>query len=269
LPEEGEKWASIDYRQQEYRLIVFVAEILRKKGANRAADMYRNDPNTDFHDYVAEITKLKRKRAKDVNFAKSYGAGVAKFALMTGMSEEESRKTMAQYDDEMPFVREAADHYSRYAANNGYIKLIDGARNHFNLWEPVFRDFAKEYEAKRQNTNIDTLPCSEAESKRRKEDSKHPWYGERMKRAYTHKAFNRMIQGSAARQIKKAMVDIDKAGFHPLLQLHDELGFSFTKKEHAFECAQLMEQALPIITIPMLTETKWGDSWGDLEKIIP
>jgi DNA polymerase I-like protein with 3'-5' exonuclease and polymerase domains len=78
-----------------------------------------------------------------------------------------------------------------------------------------------------------------------------------------------MIQGSAARQIKKAMVDINKAGYHPLLQLHDELGFSFTNKKQALECAKLMEEAIPAITIPMLTETKWGKSWGDLEKIIP
>jgi DNA polymerase I-like protein with 3'-5' exonuclease and polymerase domains len=78
-----------------------------------------------------------------------------------------------------------------------------------------------------------------------------------------------MIQGSAARQMKKAMVDIDKAGYPMLLQLHDELGFSFTNKKDAFACAKMMEEAMPAITIPMLTDVEWGDSWGNLEKIIP
>lgn len=266
IPEDGEFWCSIDYRQQEYRLIVFVAELLRKRGAGKAADRYRNDPNTDFHDYVAKITKLERRRAKDVNFAKSYGAGRKKFALMTGMTEEEAEEVMQQYDDELPFVQEASYHYAKYAAANGYIKLIDGARNHFNLWEPTYRDFAREWEFKKKNSYINTLPCNSEESGRRKNDPNHPWYGEQVKRAYTHKAFNRMIQGSAARQIKKAMVDIFKAGFHPLIQLHDELGFSFANKEDAYKCSKLMQEALPAITIPMTTDIECGPSWGELKK---
>lgn len=285
LPEEGEDWYSIDYRQQEYRLIVFVAELLRKVGASRAADMYRQDPSTDFHDYVAGLTRLPRRRAKDVNFAKSYGAGIPKFASMTGMDLIEAADTMEQYDEELPFVKQASDHYGRFAANNGYIKLIDGARNHFNLYEPAYRNMS--YEAAwRKNTPYKiiqefeqwkgnrasvsaTAPCHEEEYERRRSDSRHPWYGERGKRSFTHKAFNRMIQGSAARQIKKAMVDIDRAGYEMLLQLHDELGFSFANREHALACAKLMEEAMPVITLPMLTDTKVGHNWGQLEKIIP
>src|SRR5207342_3157449 len=102
-----------------------------------------------------------------------------------------------------------------------------------------------------RNPNINTMPCSSEESGRRKNDPDHPWYGEQVKRAYTHKAFNRMIQGSAARQMKKAMVDIYKAGYLPLIQLHDELGFSFSDRAKALQCAKLMEEALPVITIPM------------------
>jgi DNA polymerase I-like protein with 3'-5' exonuclease and polymerase domains len=266
IPEEDETWCSIDYRQQEYRLIVFVAELLRARGAKKAADRYRNDPDTDFHDYVAQITKLPRPRAKDTNFAKAYGAGIGKFVLMTGLGEEEARDVYNQYDEELPFVREASDKYARYATNNGYIKLIDGARNHFNHWEPMYRDFAREWEYKQRDKSIDTLPCLEEEAIRRKNDSKHPWVGERMKRAYTHKAFNRMIQGSAARQTKKAMVDLVKAGFHPVLQLHDELCFSLKNKADAYTCAKIMEEAMPVITIPMLTDVKLGPNWGQLKK---
>jgi len=266
IPEEGEEWGSIDYRQQEYRLIVFVAEERGCRGAKIAADRYRNDPSTDFHDYVAEITRLKRRRAKDVNFAKSYGAGVKKFMLMTGMDENEAKAVMSQYDRELPFVKEVGDWYMRFAAQNGYIEMLDGARNHFNMWEPVYRDFAKEYEYKQRNSGLSVYPCEIEEANTRKRNPDHPWYGERLKRAFTHKAFNRMIQGTAARQIKKAMVLIDKAGYTILLQIHDELGFSFANPAHAQACAKIMEEAMPIITIPMLTDVKLGKSWGDLKK---
>jgi DNA polymerase I-like protein with 3'-5' exonuclease and polymerase domains len=243
-----------------------VAELNRAPQAYRAADMYRQDPTTDFHNYVVRITGLPRRRAKDVNFAKSYGAGIPKFALMTGMSYEEAEVTMDQYDKELPFVRVVSGKYSRYAANNGYIKLIDGARNHFNLWEPVYRDFAREDEYKKKDKDIDTSPCSEEEAERRKKDSNHPWCGEKMKRAYTHKAFNRMIQGSAARQTKKAMVECYKAGLQPILQVHDELCFSIKNRAEAETASKIMQECCPVITIPMLADIKIGPSWGQLKK---
>jgi DNA polymerase I-like protein with 3'-5' exonuclease and polymerase domains len=266
VPEDGQLWCSIDYKQQEYRLIVFIAELCRARGAKKAADMYRDDPDTDFHQYVSDITRLERRRAKDTNFAKAYGAGIAKFALMTGLDEEEAREVYYQYDEELPFVREASDRYARYAANHGFIKLIDGARNHFNHWEPATRDFNREWEYKQKNKDIDTTPCLEDEYERRKNNKDHPWCGEPKKRAYTHKAFNRMIQGSAARQTKKAMVNLVKAGYQPVLQLHDELCFSLDNEKQAKECAKIMEEAMPVITIPMLTDVKLGPSWGQLKK---
>jgi DNA polymerase I-like protein with 3'-5' exonuclease and polymerase domains len=266
IPEEGEVWGSIDYRQQEYRLIVFTAELQGCTGAKKAADMYRSNRDTDFHNYVSEITRLPRRRAKDVNFAKSYGAGVAKFGLMTGMSEAEAKATMLQYDTELPFVKEVADWYSRYANRYGYIEMLDGARNHFNLWEPMYRDWDKELEYKKQYGAAGVMPCHMEDMQLRVRDITHPWSGERVKRAFTHKAFNRMIQGTAARQVKLAMVQVYHAGYPPLLQIHDELGFSFANPENIAICAKIMEEAMPQITIPMLTDTKIGKSWGELKK---
>jgi hypothetical protein len=43
-------------------------------GAKEAVERYRNDPDTDFHQMASEITALPRKDAKNVNFAKIYGA---------------------------------------------------------------------------------------------------------------------------------------------------------------------------------------------------
>jgi DNA polymerase I-like protein with 3'-5' exonuclease and polymerase domains len=269
-PEDGEDWYSIDYRQQEYRLIVYVAEKLRARGARQAADMYRNDPTTDFHDYVASITHLHRKRAKDVNFAVSYGAGVKKFALMTGLSETESEIILNQYNTRLPFVRQAYNEYQWMAAREGYIELIDGARMHFNLYEPTeYRNMDIEwYRQKCPGKVIETYSCPHEEALQRIKDPDHPWYNSSLRRAFAHKAFNGMIQGSAARQIKKAMVNVRNAGYNPLLQIHDELCFSFSNRADAKVCAEIMEHAVPSITIPMLTDVKTGKSWGQLEKII-
>jgi DNA polymerase I-like protein with 3'-5' exonuclease and polymerase domains len=268
-PEDGEEWCSIDYRQQEYRLIVYVAEKLRCRGAKQAADMYRTDPNTDFHDYVASITRLPRPRAKDVNFAVSYGAGVGKFARMTGMDETEAETVLNQYNERLPFVRQAYNEYQWMATREGYIELIDGARSHFNLYEPSdFRDFTaiKRYQEMYPDKEILTYSCPHEEAVRRIEDEQHPWFRHKLRRSFTHKSFNRMIQGSAARQIKKAMVLIHNAGYKILLQIHDELGFSLTDPRHARICAEIMENAMPSITIPMLTDIKLGKSWGELKK---
>lgn len=264
-PEEGELWASLDFNQQEYRLIVHVAEVLRARGAKNAGDRYRADPKTDFHQFVVDITKLERRRAKDTNFAKAYGAGITKFATMIGTSEDEARKIYELYDRELPFVREASEQYTRFATMNGFIIMLDGARNHFNLWEPTFRDFAKEYYMKRDNPSISVAPCSWGEVKARTSNPNHPWNGERVRRAFTHKAFNRMIQGSAARQTKKAMVDIYEAGYFPLIQLHDELGFSLTNEKDGTVIRDIMCNAIPL-TIPVLADLEWGISWGRAAK---
>ena len=54
--------------------------IVQRKG-EEAAKAYRNDPDTDFHKLVGEMTGLDRDTAKTANFAKGYGSGVATFSL--------------------------------------------------------------------------------------------------------------------------------------------------------------------------------------------
>jgi DNA polymerase I-like protein with 3'-5' exonuclease and polymerase domains len=65
------------------------------------------------------------------------------------------------------------------------------------------------------------------------------------------------------------MVLVHNAGFRTLLQIHDELCFSLGDPTKAKICAEIMEQAVPSITIPMLTDIKFGKSWGELKKLFP
>ena len=104
LPEVGEFWAKPDVAQQEFRLLVHYAVQHKLRGAQEAADAYRNNPDADFHNVVAEMTGLDRSAAKATNFAKIYGAGVRKMAEMIGKPLDEVQAIVSQYDAKLPFV---------------------------------------------------------------------------------------------------------------------------------------------------------------------
>lgn len=249
LPEPGEVWAAIDYSQQEFRLLVHYAELLNLPKAKEAGDKYREDAATDFHSLVAELTGLPRKKAKDVNFAAAYGAGIAQLANMSGMTLDEATEVRKQYDQRMPFIKELGDSCGRRAAQTGQIKMIDGAVSHFDLYECA-------------EFGVKGLPATRAVAVRKTETPGDPWYGKRLRRAYTHKACNRLIQGSAARQTKKAMLECYKAGVMPSLTIHDELDFSVKTKKEAELAADIMVNALKF-TIPMKCDVEFGISWAD------
>ena len=262
-PDDGEYWFSPDYSQQEYRLIVDLAEKLGCRGAERAADMYRSNPKTDFHNLVVELTGLTRRQAKDVNFAKAFGAGVPKFAIMTNMTLEDAQKTMEQYDTEMPFVKEAAQLCEKSAQKNGYIRLVDGARAHFDDWEASW--LSKEEREAGWKSHRPMAPCRLEEAQRRAADENHPWHGKRLKRSHTHKAMNRRIQGSAARQMKIAMADCWDAGITPILQMHDELAFSSGDGGIEKRVVEIMQNAIKT-NVPFLVDAEWGPSWGEAKS---
>jgi DNA polymerase I-like protein with 3'-5' exonuclease and polymerase domains len=248
LPEEGQIWGAHDYSQQEYRIIVHAGSILGKRRSAEAVRLYHDNPDMDFHNLVVEWTGLDRKRAKDTNFAKAFGAGIKKFALMIEKSEDEARAIYEQYDREFPFVAEAAKTCERLANSRGYIKLIDGARSHFDLWECA--DRKENYDSSGRY-----LPPKS------KDDAVVQWEGKRLRRAYTHKAFNRFVQGSAARQTKLAMLECWNEGFVPLLQMHDDLNFSHSEESEAIRVATIMKDVVTL-DVPMKVDSEFGISWG-------
>jgi DNA polymerase I-like protein with 3'-5' exonuclease and polymerase domains len=252
LPEEGEIWAACDYAQQEFRGIVHYAELIKATKASEAGDAYRSDPKTDFHTLVAELTGLPRKRAKDCNFAIAFSAGKQQLANMSGMTLEEATRVLDQYNSQMPFIKELSAACSQKVERDGFIRLIDGALCHFPFWECA-------------EFGVRGVPVSREEAIANTKKPGHAWYGKRLRRAYTHKSLNRLIQGSAARQTKKAMLDCYRAGILPLISVHDELGFSVKTRAEAEQASQIMRDAIPL-TIPVLTDLEYGVSWGDSMK---
>jgi DNA polymerase I-like protein with 3'-5' exonuclease and polymerase domains len=261
LPERGEKWFSPDYSQQEYRLMVHYAAMEELTKADWAAQKYIDDVNTDFHNMVVEMTGLPRQRAKDVNFAKSYGAGLKKFAAMTGMTLEESEKTITQYDTEMPFIKQLNERCDKAAQQRGYIVMLDGARMHFNTWECAkWIDYdvkrAAEFAGYKQND------CHKDEALERTRTPGHPWFGKPLRRANTRKAMNGLIQGGSARMGKRAMRDMWREGYVPLVQMHDEFPNSVAKEKDGKRIAEIMRSAFKG-RVPFKVDEEYGPNWGE------
>jgi len=269
LPEPGEIWGALDYSQQEFRLMVHFALACGVNSAAMAAAEYNENPDTDFHDLAAKLTGLPRRRAKDVNFAKAFGAGKDKFAAMTGMSVEEAVRTMEQYDEELPFLKRLSEVCQKRADERGYIRMLDGARGRFDRWEPrwVKWDDVREAQERARAENREppkTAPCDRDEALARVRDPDHPWSG-RLKRAMTHKAMNKLIQGSAARQTKLAMRQCWREGIVPALQMHDELDFSFAERGPA-ERAQEIMTTIVQLGVPCKVDAEFGVDWGGAAK---
>jgi hypothetical protein len=256
LPEHNELWATADIRQQEFRLVVAKAAAIGCTGAAEAAQRYRDDSSTDFHSLVAELTGIPRDRAKNVNFAKVYGAGIRKIAEMVGVPEAEARAICAHYDDALPFVKELSDDCKNIAYNQSYITLLDGARRHFQ-W------CAHDIPWKIERVPWETLcPCSHSEAERRRRDINHPWFAAELEVVKGYAALNALIQGNAARQTKLWMLACWREGIVPLLQMHDALELAVSDPAVAERVAELGREAIQC-GVPMAVDLKFGRSWGD------
>ena len=250
LPEEGEQWASIDYSQQEPRILVHFAAAyqdgtgLIMPKVDKFVDGYTNDPDMDFHDMVAELADIPRKQAKTINLGMMYGMGVGKLSDQLDLSKEEAKELMEQYDHRVPFVKKlmrAVQDRVQNGNSEGSIRSLLGRKCRFPHFEPKAFGMHK------------TMTYDEAIA--------HYGPNVSLQRAYAYKALNRLIQASAADMTKRAMVDLYQQGVVPLLQVHDELAFSVKNEEEAKELAETMCNAIQL-KVPMKTDIEIGPSWG-------
>ena len=250
LPEEGDQWAAIDFSQQEPRILVHYAHVFGQnrnsplRGAEEFVTMYNSDPKTDFHTMVAEMAQIPRKQAKTINLGMMYGMGVNKLADQLGIEADEARDIIKQYHSRVPFVKGLMNgvmNRLNEKDSKGELRSLLGRKCRFPLWEPDGFEMNK------------ALPFEDAVKT----------YGDtvRLKRAYTYKALNRLIQASAADMTKKAMVDLYESGHLPLIQIHDEIAMSVKTVADAKNIAKIMENALPL-SVPNLCDVEVGPSWG-------
>ena len=242
IPEEGCQWGLFDYSQQEPRLTVHYANKMGLIGAKDAVTAYR-DKNADFHQIVADMANIPRKQAKNINLGLSYGMGKQKLIKELGLGDTEAQALLTKYHEKVPFIRGLQDQCARVALDRGYIKTLAGRRCHFDLWEHKYDDSMP-------------LPLEEAREK----------YGDVLKRSYTYKALNRLIQGSAADMTKLAMLGLWEEGIVPHVQVHDEVDISIEDDEQAAKVSRIMENCVEL-AVPLVVDTELGASWGETEEI--
>jgi DNA polymerase I-like protein with 3'-5' exonuclease and polymerase domains len=244
IPDDGCKWGSFDYSSQEPRLLVHYCAALGEKHRHASiddvvAEYHKGD--ADFHQMVADMAGISRKQAKTVNLGIMYGMGVGKLAHTMDISTDEAKELLAEYHKKVPFVKGLADMVSGAAKKHGQIRTYLGRLCRFDMWEPSTFGYNK------------PMPRKAAEVE----------YGLNIRRAFTYKALNRLIQGSAADQTKQAMVECYKEGLVPLLTVHDELCFNVESEEQASRITEIMETSMEL-KVPSKVDQELGDNWGEV-----
>jgi DNA polymerase I-like protein with 3'-5' exonuclease and polymerase domains len=213
------------------------------RGASDFAAQYNEDARTDFHQMAADIVGVPRKQAKDINLGLFYGMGSKKLAASLGLEFEDAQDLFATYHDKVPFVRELADYTINRATQRGVIRTLLGRRCRFDKWEP--------------NKYGSWKPMTYQEA--------YAEHGPAIKRAFTYKALNRLIQGSAADQTKAAMVALAEEGILPMLQVHDELDISVESEDQAKRIAEIMETCVKL-EVPSVVDAEFGPNWGKAKQ---
>jgi len=241
IPEENHKWGVFDYSQQEPRILVHYAKLQKLDGIDEIANAYISG-EADFHAAVAKMAGIERSQAKTINLGLMYGMGKNKLMAELGLMKDDAEKLIRQYHTKAPFVKKSMDNTTRKAEKDGRIRTLGGRICRFDLWQPI-------------EFGVNTpLPLEQAKKK----------YGDFLKRAFTYKALNKLIQGSAADMTKKSMVALYENGIIPHMQIHDEVDISVDSEETKNKIIEIMENAVKL-KIPNKVDCELGDTWGDIK----
>ena len=241
IPESGCEWGCFDYSQQEPRLVVHYASLDQDSSVSNVKDAY-DDGNADFHTIVAKMADIPRDQAKTINLGLFYGMGKAKLQAELGVSKDKAEELFSIYHERVPFVKSLTRSVSNRAQQRGQIRTLLGRLCRFHLWEPNSFGMHK------------ALPFDQAVQE----------HGPSIKRAYTYKALNKLIQGSAADMTKKCMLELYKEGIVAHIQVHDELDISVESDKQAKKIVEIMESAVSL-EIPNKVDYEKGKNWGDIK----
>ena len=290
IPEEGCQWGSFDYSQQEPRIVVNYALKWELPGTETLADAYSQDPKTDFHAIVAEMAKIPRSQAKTINLGLFYGMGKMKLQKELELTPQQARDLFYEYHSKVPFIKELSNGLIEFAEEHELIYTLGDRFCRFDRWEPYDKEwnaelgrFEIEIKTTEKKYNEETekweditlykyepVPILTKEQAKTKYHEKYPKdteyenFDKHYRLAFTYRALNRLVQGSAADMTKQAMVNLYKAGILPHIQIHDELCVSIPDEETAYKIKDIMENAIRL-RIPNKVDYASGENWGDIK----
>ena len=236
IAEPGTQWCKADYSSQEPRLQTHYALLEGMAGAEGAKASW--EAGVKMYTFFEELTGLHYDTCKMLCLGIGYGMGKVKMAETLNVTEAECEDILNKFNTQAPFMRQLFERTMGVAGRRGYIKTIYGRRAHFNQWtagfkQPIFSSLEK---AHASNT------------------------GTRFSRAFTSKALNRLIQGSAADQSKLAMVESFKAGLDVRLPVHDEINAMVTSQKEVDLLRDIMEHVIEL-KVPTVADIDLGPTW--------
>ena len=270
IPEEGHKWGSFDYSQQEPRIVVHYAIKLGLPGTESLKEQFDRD-DADFHQIVADMANISRKQAKTINLGLFYGMGKIKLQKELGLDQRQAKELFNEYHGRVPFVKQLSQELIAFAKENKLLFTLYDRFCRFDRWETTNKEWNPEINRFNEvplYTKEQAMEAFKAEMldkyKENKIDANYMDYFERYYTpAFTYKALNRLIQGSAADMTKKAMVDLYDKGIIPHIQIHDELCFSTTDHESEL-IKSTMENAIPL-EVKNKVDFEYGLNWGTIK----
>ena len=299
LPEEGMKWGSFDYSQQEPRIVAHYAIKYGLANTEGLKDKFEKE-NADFHQIVADLAKIPRKQAKTINLGLFYGMGKGKLQNELNLDQKQATNLLKLYHEKIPFIKELSDNLKNFAERERLIYTLEDRFCRFNFyestnkrWDNNIRKFEewdpKAKEIKQKDGTItyegawvtpkllsekdawdkfksEFNQVSKKKIEEHTEQERQMFFNNYYVPAFTYKALNRLIQGSAADQTKQAMINCYKAGFKPLLQIHDELCFSINEESDIKNVKELMENAIENLKVPSKVDIALGKSWGEAKE---
>ena len=250
VPEDGEIYCKLDYSSQEPRIGLHFAFVAQCPGAAAARERYLTDKETDYHEMTRQMIEdgagidIGRRDAKTMNLGLTYGMQINSLSGRLGVSIEQAKQLLKAYHAGVPYVGKITQLAKRRAEDAGCIRTIMGRLRHFNKWEST------SYGDPGLFDNRDDCIAK---------------YGS-ARLAGTHKAFNSAVQGSAADQMKMALITVHEEGMLPLLQVYDELGMSVSSEAEGHRVAEIMEHVVDEklgLTVPSLVEPSFAKNWGE------
>ena len=270
LPEDDCVWGSFDYSQQEPRIVVHYALKLGLPGTGELKKEFDKE-GADFHQIVADMAQISRTMAKTINLGLFYGMGKIKLASELNLTRQKANALFAAYHAKVPFVRQLSQDLIEFAEEHKLLFTLEDRFCRFNKWETRNREWnnsINRYEPVPILTRKDAETAFKAELLEKFKDHVADNYMKDFdnyyKPAFTYKALNRLIQGSAADMTKKAMVDLYEQGILPQIQIHDELCLSIKNDSDAEIVKKTMENSI-ILEVKNKVNYKKGASWGEIK----
>lgn len=227
IPEPGEQIVCCDFSNQEPRLQVHYAKLLNCTNMDTIIEQWIANPKMKYHQTVSDMTKLPYDTAKMVTLGLAYDMRAWGLSQKLNVPYQRAQAIIEQYYQLLPFMKQLQAICSHSLKKLGYIKTIGGRK--------LKIDLPKEFKGEM--------------------------------RTQERKAMSKLIQGSGADQIIKAMIAADKRGLKVLFSVHDEIVITTDNAERDLPILQdCMENAYKLV-VPVIAAGEIGDSWGSAKPL--